>query len=415
MRTKSVSWWLYLWLIFWPWSTKLILRPAETNYLEIAWYLSSVFLIWPLAKLICDSLRSKRQKRNLNKLYPAWWWGASLLFIVAVLSVLWAVDTPLAFFRLLILSSGLGIFLLNVYHQDIDFFNALKVFLIGLVPPAIFGIWQFWTQNIVANKYLGLAAHSASELGVSVIETGAGRFLRSYGPFDHPNIFGSVMALGAITALFLFLKRKNKKPETVFLLATFLILVAAMITSFSRAAVLSFFISLVALIWTQRQVFWQRASSFIIGLIVLVALAFLAYQPLIMSRTDVTARLESRSINERLLYFQQAGDLISANIFSGVGLGGYITTLINNEGVFPVWYYQPVHNYWLLVWAELGIFGLLAILLLWFGVLEDSIKNKTWPIWLLLFILSVFDHWMWTQPVALIIIFFILGSLRLRD
>jgi hypothetical protein len=34
---------LYLWLLVWPWSTKLILRPAETNYLEIAFYLSNLF------------------------------------------------------------------------------------------------------------------------------------------------------------------------------------------------------------------------------------------------------------------------------------------------------------------------------------------------------------------------------------
>ncbi len=415
MKNKGAQWLFFLWLLAWPWSTKLILRPAETNYLEIAWYLSSFLLIWPITKFICRVLQNSQKTKNLNQLRPSWWWGAILLFIISVTSVLWAIDSSLAFYRLLILSGGLALFFLATDEKITQKGSALKVFLLGLIPPALLGLWQFWSQNAIANKYLGLAAHTASELGVAVIETGAGRFLRSYGSFDHPNIFGSIMALGALITLYLVLREKFSKREQVLALVVFLILVAGMISSFSRAAVFAFVISLGALFLTQQKIFWPKVGSFVMGLVVLVTLALLTYQPLLVARTDLAARLEAKSVNERVSYFWQSGEIISSHPVRGVGLGGYIVGLMLNENGFPAWYYQPVHNYWLLVWAELGIFGLLAILLLWFGVLEESLKNKSWPIWLFLFLVSMLDHWMWTQSSALLIIFFVLGSLRQKD
>lgn len=39
---------LYLWLLIWPWQTKLILRTSDSPYLEISLFLSLVILLLPL-------------------------------------------------------------------------------------------------------------------------------------------------------------------------------------------------------------------------------------------------------------------------------------------------------------------------------------------------------------------------------
>ncbi len=408
-KTKLSSNFFYLWLLVWPWSTKLILRPAETNYLEIAFYLSNLFLLIPIGGQLIKLFKNRKLKNEGKKIQPLWWWGVMVIFIISTLSIIWSLDQSLAVFRWLSLVSALVVFVLVLKSPALFRERALKFFLLGLIVPALLGIIQFSNQLAPANKYFGLAVHNPNDLGVSVIETNSGRFLRAYGSFDHPNILGGVMALGAILALFLALKNETKKAERTVLLALFLIFSAALFSSFSRAAILAFVLALLALIFSQRQTFWRQGASFIIGLIILSVLAFFAYQPLVNSRVDLNARLEEKSINERALYLQQAGKIIINNPVRGVGLGGYTTTLMNTYPNFPVWFYQPVHNYWLLVWAELGIFGLLAVALLWFWVFGKSLNNKTWPLWLLLFFLSLFDHWLWTQPVALGLILFIAG------
>ncbi len=414
-KTKLSSNFFYLWLLVWPWSTKLILRPAETNYLEIAFYLSNLFLLIPIGGQLIKLFKNRKLENENKKIQPLWWWGVMVIFIISTLSIIWSLDQSLALFRWLSLVSALVVFVLVLKSPALFRERALKFFLLGLIVPALLGIIQFSSQLAPANKYFGLAAHNPDDLGVSVIETNSGRFLRAYGSFDHPNILGGVMALGAVLALFLALKNKTKKAERAVLLALFLIFSAALFTSFSRAAILAFALALLALIFSQRQTFWRQGSSFIIGLIILSALAFFAYQPLVNSRANLNNRLEVKSISERTLYLQQAGKIIINNPVRGVGLGGYTITLMNIYPNLPAWFYQPVHNYWLLVWAELGIFGLLAVALLWFRAFEKSLNNKTWPLWFLLFFLSLFDHWLWTQPVSLALILFVAGSISTLD
>jgi len=43
--------------------------------------------------------------------------------------------------------------------------------------------------------------HQASTLGTYVVETGAGRWLRAYGSFGHPNMLGFFLVLGIISAV----------------------------------------------------------------------------------------------------------------------------------------------------------------------------------------------------------------------
>ncbi|MFA6369914.1 MAG: O-antigen ligase family protein [Patescibacteria group bacterium] len=406
---------LYLWLLFWPWSTKLILRPAETNYLEIAFYLNSLFLLALIGLNVIGFFKNRNLKSEDKKIQPLWWWGVMSIFIISTLSIIWAPDQFLALSRWLNLVNALFVFYLVLNSHPLYRERALKFFLLGLIIPALLGIIQFSSQIAPASKYFGLAAHNPSDLGVSVVETNSGRFLRAYGSFDHPNILGGVMALGAILALFLALKSKTKKEERIVLLALFLIFSTALFASFSRAAIFAFALALLALIFSQRQTFWRKGSSFIIGLIILSTLSFFAYQPLVNGRADLNARLEVKSISERTLYLQQAGEIIINNPVRGVGVGNYIVALMGNFPNLSIWSYQPVHNYWLLVWAELGIFGLLAVVLLWFAVLKKSFNNKTWSLWLLLFFLSLFDHWLWTQPAVLAMCLFIACLISASD
>ncbi len=416
-KNKVAQFFLYLWLLIWPWQTKLILRSSDSPYSEISLFLSLVILLLPLT-IWCHQIFKEdywRFKKGMSK--PWWWIGLISLELVTFFSIFWAPDIYLALYRYIILVFGILLFYII---RRTDFVNAnlvIKYFLVGLIAPSLLAIWQFFTQSTFANKYLGLAYHASNVLGDSVIETGAGRFLRAYGPFDHPNILGGLMVLGIILVLYSSLRKEINRNSRLFYLITLAIFYLALLVSFSRAAWLALIISapFVLLIDARRGKFQRKLIGFFLFLMIGISLAVIVpNRELFLARTNIESRLEQKSISEREIYLQQAQEVIIQNPVLGTGVGNYILEL---QKIIPgqaAWFYQPVHNYWLLIWSELGFFGLLGMIIFWLAVFKKSLKKGLYPIVLALFVFSLFDHWLWTQPFELIIFFGIVG-LIFRD
>lgn len=405
---------LYIWLLIWPWQTKLILREASSNYLEISLFLSFLVLLVPLVVWSHQIFVKDYWRFKKGMVKPLWWIGLISLELITFFSIFWAPDIWLALYRYTILVFGI---LLFYVIKRTDFIKAelvIKYFLIGLIVPSLLAIWQFFTQSAFASKYLGLAYHAANILGDSVIETGLGRFLRAYGPFDHPNILGGMMVFGIILVLYSVLQKKVKRNLQIFYLAAFSIFYLALLISFSRTAWLALLISAPFILW--RGKFQKKLIILLILLTIMISAAvIIPNRDLFFVRTKVDSRLEIKSIDERELYLGQAREMISQKPILGVGAGNYILAL---QKIIPgqaSWYYQPVHNYWLLIWAEIGFFGLLGAVIFWLAIFKKSFKKGLYPIVLTLFIFSLLDHWLWTQPVGILIFFMMMGLLIRED
>jgi len=416
-KDKISEYCFYLWLFILPWQTKLILHAAPVNYLEISFFISWLLLLVPI--FIWGERIFKqdywRFKSGTNK--PAWWQALIIWEIITFFSIFWADNKLLALFRYLILVLGILLFYLVKRPDFIKAANVVKVFLIGLIPPAILGIWQFFAQNAFANKYLGLAYHSANILGDSIIETSTGRYLRAYGSFDHPNILGGMMVVALILVLYSSLKKEIGRNARLFYLIGFSIFYTALLVSFSRSGILAFFIPALFIIvnaW-RRGIFQKKLIGLFILLIIFIsAVIIIPYQDVFFVRVQTQSRLEQKSLSERELYLKQAVSLIKQKPILGTGAGNYILEL---QKIIPgqaIWYYQPVHNYWLLLWGEIGIFGLLSALFFWLAIIKLSVKKHLWPLGLTLIIISLFDHWLWTQPLGLIL-FFLLAGLMIKN
>lgn len=417
-KDKISQYCLYFWLLVWPWQTKLIIHSAPVNYLEISFFISWLllfipFLVWGWRFFLSDYWRFKK-----NDKYPLWWLGLILLELVAFLSIFWAEDKILALFRYLVLVIGILLFYI-IKNNKIIFIHRLgNFFLLGLFIPALLGVWQFFSQNTATSKYLGLAFHSSSLLGSSVIETSSGRFLRAYGSFDHPNILGGLMALALIIIIYLSLKKEISKNQRLFYLISFILFYLTLLLSFSRSAILAFFVSLFFILinaWRGSLVQKKIIYLFITLMICVSVVVIMPNRELFFVRVNVNSRLEQKSLIERESYIRQAADIIIKNPIQGVGLGNYILAEKKTDNSrHELWYYQPVHNYWLLIWSEIGLFGLLGIFIFWFSIIKLSIKKYLWPLAITLFILSLFDHWFWTQPMGLMV-FFLLAAFMVRE
>lgn len=407
-----------------PWQTKLIIRPAETTFNEISFYASYLLLI---ASLVCFFIY-KIQRKDFGERVPEVWYFLAGLELFIFFSFFFASDQLLAFYRYLLFLFALGMFYMlregtaaKGYEDScLDKVRILYTLLASLFLQALLGIYQFLSQDNLVVKYLGLAAHDPQVLGTAIIETSSGRWLRAYGGLDHPNIFGGVLAIVLIFTAYLLAKKKMLNSareiwESIFLFIFYFFGLFALIFTFSRTAWAAFVASLFALLI----VFIRRKDSWILGRylaiiffsVVLVTTAIVPYQELLKTRIMAEGRLEERSITERQLYLVQARETIQQNWLFGIGVGNYTTAIARQDEVKkPAWYYQPVHNAFLFLWAEGGLFSFLFF----FGFLvclflKDRREAFSGTIFLAIFILMMFDHWLLSLPFGLMFLFLILG------
>jgi O-antigen ligase len=104
--------------------------------------------------------------------------------------------------------------------------------------------------------------------------------------------------------------------------------------------------------------------------------------------------------------------LIKKNWLFGSGIGNYTKTLAVKEPQRPWYYLQPVHNTFLLVWAETGIFGLLFFIALLGFLFLQSVKKKnilSLSILSILAIIMIFDHYLWSLHFGILFFWIIIG------
>lgn len=413
---------LLLFVFTLPWQTKLIIMPAFDNFTEISLYVSHLFLLLALITFFSYQLTRKESAEKVSLV----WYSLLGLELSVLASFFFSADKFLATYHYILVLGGLGVFYLlhegfkaAPYEEScLNRSRAVIVFLSSIFLHSILGIYQFLSQKSFAFKFLGLSSHDPQNAGVSVIETVSGRWLRAYGGLDHPNIFGGVLVFALLLSAFLLARKKiiNSKIEiwgVALLFFSYFFALIALFFTFSRTAWMAFFVGLVFLAIKifkkeERWVF-QRFLAVVFFSCVLFILAGLPYKELVFTRINANSRLEQISITERKEYATAALAVIKNNPLLGVGKGNYITEVRSQQYVtsYPQ---QPVHNTFLLIFAESGLFAflsLVAILLL----LAISKKAQTFslPIIIALFIIMMFDHWLLSLPFGILFLFFILG------
>jgi len=421
---KITEYLVYLFIFILPWQVKLIIRPGETNYSEISLYLSHALLLLILFLFLYLRLKNKDSDDDSQTIV----YSLAALEVFVFISIFFAPDKFLAFYRYFIFLNGLSLFFIvrsgttPRSYQDyfINKVTLIYSLLASIFFQALLGIYQFLTQNSFAFKYLGLAEHNPATLGTAVIETASGRWLRAYGGLDHPNILGGVLAISLIFAAYLLAKKKMLTTRrqiwsSVFLFVFYFVSLYALFFTFSRSAWLAltvgFFALLIVLILKKDKWILSRFIALVFFSAVLVGVAAAPFQELLMVRLEAQTRLEQKSIVERQTYLSQARNLLQKNFLSGVGIGNYSVVVgqaDNNKK--PAWDYQPVHNTFLLLWAESGIFSFLAFLVFIFFLAKNGRREIfAWAILMPLLVLMLIDHWLISLPFGVIFFFLLLG------
>ncbi len=421
---KTTEYLIYLLVFLLPWQTKLIFRSSETNYSEISLYLSNVLLLLILLFFLILKIKEKnRSGENRPIIY-----SLCALALFMFFSIYFAPDKVLAFYRYFIFLNGVSLFFIiragtkQRNYQDTIINKTVLIYtlLTSILFQASLGIYQFLTQSSFAFKYLGIAEHNPATLGTAVIETANGRWLRAYGGLDHPNILGGVLALSLILAAYMLAKEKilttrKQIRASAFLFIFYFISLYALFFTFSRAAWLAlaagYLTLLIIFIVKKDKWLLSRFIALLFFSAVLVTIAAAPYQDLLMVRLDAESRLEQKSITERKAYIVEARNILQKSFLSGVGIGNYgVVTSRANDYQKAVWDYQPVHNTFLLLWTECGLFSLLSFLIFIFFLIKNGRREIfAFAIIIPLLVLMLLDHWLISLPFGIFFLFLLLG------
>lgn len=429
---KIIEYGLYVLVFLLPWQTRLVLRAGEINggyweYGTISLYVTDiVLLLLLLLFIVYKLLRQKTEDSSsaLNNKTEFYWLVIAGLELFIFISIFFVPDKILAFYGYIKFLLGVGLFWL-VVSARYEKTKLLFSLFFGVVMQAMIGIWQFLSQSSFANKWLGMAMHSAGEPGTSVVEFGTERWLRAYGGFDHPNILGGVLAVSLLLVIILeignnFKLGKNKFWNDLSYYFFFIIFSFGLFVSFSRGAWIGFAIGILA-IWffsfIDKKQNYLKSLGKVFGLFVIIFfLASFMYKDLLLTRLSVDTRLENKSNIERVASFKDAGNIIKTDWLFGSGIGNYglalKESLANDKSSY---FYQPAHNVFLLVWSEVGIFGLIFFFML-FGYLFFS-RRKTHQeslmiassLALAVLVMMMVDHWWWSLHFGILFFWLVLG------
>ena len=416
-QKEIVEWGIYGLVFLLPWQTRLIFKNGIINggiseYLTLSLYGIDLLIV---ALFLFTFFSQKKKILNFTCLFKEPSFKLlGLFFLLCAISIFWVQNKLLAFEHMCwVLLAVLLAFLISRTEDKI---RLVYAFLMGLMLSAWLGIWQFLTQFAFSNKWLGLAWHDPKLSGVSVVEfrnvSGETiRWLRAYGSFDHPNMFGFMMALGIFFTSWLILDRQIKtKVEKNLQYFLLLIFSVGLFVSLSRAAWAGLLLFGAVMMFALRDNFFQKAKIFIAIALIFSAMIFL-YPMQFVTRSGGEGRLEKKSLDERSIYLQQGKNMLARNWLTGVGIGNYVEWLkIENPKNFS-WTYQPVHNVLLLLWAELGIFGALLFVTLVGLLAYKAWQQSVFALGLIVVFLPalMLDHWLWSLHFGVILLGFVVG------
>jgi len=116
-------------------------------------------------------------------------------------------------------------------------------------------------------------------------------------------------------------------------------------------------------------------------------------------------------------------DVVSGNVLNGVGVGNYVVALENEYPGREVYAYQPVHNVYLLILGEIGIIGVLFILL-WAASIDRYNYSQIPRVPAVgalamgnaILVIGFFDHYIWSLWPGLALLAFVMAmTLRLSE
>lgn len=270
----------------------------------------------------------------------------------------------------------------------------LSGFLAAMGVHALLGVLQFLSLATPALTMLGISARTATRLGESVIEAGGGRWLRAYGGFPHPNIFGTALLCALLTLATWTSRSADTRAQRILRAVAVASFTFVLVLTFSRAAWVGAVVLFGVLAVRPR-----TQDIALAGALTLIA-AFTVLWPFVATRFDATERLERIAVQQRVTASSDARALLGAQPLVGIGLHAMPLAIAEQTPERDPYTIEPVHNVPLLMLVEVGAIGV-GVIAAALAAMLLAAPGLVAP-WTLLALLptAMVDHHLWSLPVG---------------
>lgn len=427
---------VYTFIFLLPWQTRWIWRDAFLNqshweYATLSIYATQLVL-WGLiiifARIVLRKGKVRLQWRVIHTALisqPSVRLYASIVILLAYIgvTVFFAYDTTVALSQWVVLVQA-GVLMSSIIYLGLPLKRIALAWVGAGVVQAFLALVQFWQQVVVGNKWLGIAEHLPTVAGSIIVEDVHGRWLRSYGSFQHPNILGGFLTIALVLALYLLISSYNSSRRRIAIVAlSITVLTLGLLVSFSRSAWFAVVVVVaMTILWilrTKHLYRFQIIALLLSAVCIPVVLFGATYSDAIGSRLWPQTDLEYNSLDLRVTFIEQARQVFSHHWLVGTGIGNYthgVHAIVNNS--WPGWYYQPVHNIFILPFVELGVIG--GLLFLYSAVLVTRLclqYRKSFNVFfvslcaIVVAIIGIADHYFWTLYPGITMLLVILALL----
>jgi len=394
---------------FWPKDSYIF--GIRIDYLSPTFYLTDV-VIFLLLILWAQNLLVTKRKFSPKIIFAILCFPIAL-FVSAVAQG--SLGTGIYYVAKIFEMSLLSLFIASEIDFRKQIISILGLLSIGVFWQSLLGIFQFLGQKSFGLWVLGERSFSAQTPGISLVDLSGGQLLRPYGTFPHPNLLGGFLAILVPAVLLLFLNQKRRSP------LLFLVLLPgffALAITFSRTSwLVGFGLSLLIVI---KFIWGRRIKASWGGILTAVgaALLFLFAFPFFVQRITSFSTTDSHSLILRLKLTSSALSMLREHPLFGVGPNKFLLFLPSYFNLKEtIRWIQPVHNIFLLVAAEAGIFGLISFIILFFYPIFELFKrikkdafSKIVLLWFLaIYVLASFDHYFLTLQQGQLIFWIFLG------
>lgn len=386
-------------LHFWP-NFSLVFG-IRVDYLSPAIYLTDILFItlfiWWLARsgkvILKDLIR--------NKMFLI------MLLTVIILNIAASANHVVSLIKWVKIIEFLA---LGYYvYKRRDIFNLKKVariFFYSLLFFCLVGLLQFINGKTSGQIFylLGERSFSIYTPGIALANIFGKIFLRPYSTFPHPN---SLAGFLGVSLLFLLpnLTFKNKWIK----IAGLSLIFTMFILTFSLSAYIGLLVCLLFYLISRKRNITQKHFVIILISIFLASLCLSLFSKTLLIKNPNLPQ----SFSQRLELADVAGNIFSGNWTVGTGLNTFIVKEIDYAGyISNVWFLQPVHNIYLLIFTEGGVLGIVLLTLLFYKLFDVCVKSDNkWGSLIVLFILvtGLFDHYWFTIQQNLLITSFFFG------
>ncbi|MFX0195088.1 MAG: O-antigen ligase family protein [Candidatus Hodarchaeota archaeon] len=320
-----------------------------------------LFLIW-----ISEVLLKKDQEIHfLAK------WSIPIFCLIgfSILSTINSSNITLSIFEIIQLIKVylLFFFVANYIKTEKDLRYVVCILFLTFFLECTLGIVQY-----ISGRSFDLAILGGG--GEKFARTFGGAAFRVSGTFGTSNAFGSyiIMLLPLILSLLFFtIKRTHRMIYGSLLIMG----VISLILTLSRGAWVGFIISVTVLLLLLHSKSINKPKAFLMGSIFLLTITIIVFT----LRETIVLRLYSDdhgSALSRIPMMRIAFEMIKQNPVFGIGINNYIEVMANYDPTGLAYcYFHPVHNVYLQIAAEIGVFGLCIFLWFLFVLYREALQN----------------------------------------